>query len=215
MERKIEARLEGTGHNELHALEAARIASGLLIDSCVSPHRGLTVAPNKFFVPFKSLRHVPDGFEDEAVLLLAEEVKQRGYRLLAPLSVCAVGPELNLSGIAAEWCDSKGRVAMGYIEGIDGPAKDGLWSIAEGGSVVGRGSEADVRLIDPEVSRRHLAVEAVAPEQFQIEDLGSHNGTRVGKSLILQPTLVKAGTKLSIGASVLRLWALPWAEEQS
>jgi len=44
--------------------------------------------------------------------------------------------------------------------------------------VLGRGPEADIRIDDPSISRRH-AVLHIGPE-LRIEDLGSVNGTRVG-----------------------------------
>ena len=215
IERKIEARLESTGGREWHALEAARAAGGMLIDNCVRPHSGLTLVPNQFYFPFQDMRKVPDRFESEVARLLTEEIRQHGYRLLGPVEVCAVGPDAELSEIAWEWTDAHGRAAWGCVEGAEGPAAGGLWGIPKKGVLIGRGSDADVRLPDPEVSRRHLGVKVVGDGRVRIEDLGSHNGTRLGKKIITQPLVIKAGKRLILGSSVVRIWTLPWIEEDS
>lgn len=215
IERKIESRLENLGGREWHALEAARAASGMMIDVCVRPHSGLTLAPNQFFIPFQDMRKVPAHFENDVQKLLTEEIGQYGYRILAPVEVHAVGPDAELSEIAWEWTDVHGRAAWGCAEGVEGPAAGGLWGIPKRGALIGRGSDADVRLPDPEVSRRHLGVKIVGDGRVRLEDLGSHNGTRLEKKIITQPTVVKAGKRISLGASVLRIWTLPWIEEDS
>ncbi len=215
IERKIESRLENLGGREWHALEAARAASGMMIDVCVRPHSGLTLAPNQFFIPFQDMRKVPAHFENDVQKLLTEEIGQYGYRILAPVEVHAVGPDAELSEIAWEWTDVHGRAAWGCAEGVEGPAAGGLWGIPKRGALIGRGSDADVRLPDPEVSRRHLGVKIVGDGRVRLEDLGSHNGTRLEKKIITQPTVVKAGKRIALGASVLRIWTLPWIEEDS
>ena len=126
-----------------------------------------------------------------------------------------MGPDAELSEIAWEWTDVHGRAAWGCAEGVEGPAAGGLWGIPKRGALIGRGSDADVRLPDPEVSRRHLGVKIVGDGRVRLEDLGSHNGTRLEKKIITQPTVVKAGKRISLGASVLRIWTLPWIEEDS
>ena len=48
-----------------------------------------------------------------------------------------------------------------------------------GDLVLGRSEQADVRIEDPSVSRRHAVLHLGPP--LSIEDLGSANGTRVGE----------------------------------
>lgn len=212
LERKIEAKLEGGQGGELHALEATRLASGVLYDNCHRPHSALKVAPNHIFVPLDHPEKVAPNFESEVARLLADEADQRGYRLLAPIVVQVVGPEVGLSGIVADWTDSEGRAAFGYGEGLAGVAQGNLWAIGEKGAVLGRGSDVDIRLLDPEISRHHVEVRVVGDGRIQLEDLGSHNGTKVGRKSLLAPTVYKTGVKISLGASVVRLWTLPWVE---
>jgi DNA-binding NtrC family response regulator len=69
--------------------------------------------------------------------------------------------------------------------------------------VVGRGSEADVRVEEPRASRRHARL--VLGDDIRVEDLGSANGTRVrGRRLEAgKPVVVAAGEAIAIGALVL------------
>lgn len=69
------------------------------------------------------------------------------------------------------------------------------------GLVIGRGSEADLRLNDPGVSRRHARVTVGGnPHQpiVTIEDLGSTNGVLVNGNRITK-TRVGEGTRIEIG----------------
>src|SRR5437764_808979 len=59
--------------------------------------------------------------------------------------------------------------------------------------VIGRSSEADVPLADPEVSRRHAALQAAAGAVY-VTDLGSRNGTFLnGKPLTNEGIELKVG----------------------
>ena len=74
---------------------------------------------------------------------------------------------------------------------------------ARGDVVIGRGSEADVRVDEPRASRRHARLRL--GDDVQIEDLGSANGTRVrGRRLEAgKPVTITAGEAITIGAVVL------------
>jgi hypothetical protein len=67
--------------------------------------------------------------------------------------------------------------------------------------VLGRGHEADVRIADASVSRRHAEVRYDG-ERVLVEDLGSTNGTSVNGERIARATLV-AGDRLTLGAATV------------
>src|SRR5262245_47098483 len=75
---------------------------------------------------------------------------------------------------------------------------------AAGEVVVGRSSEADVRLGDPRAPRRHLRLR-VRDGQVEVEDLGSGNGTRLRNAALAAhaPTVLHPGEALAIGATIL------------
>ena len=69
--------------------------------------------------------------------------------------------------------------------------------------VIGREGVA-VTIEDSELSRRHAAVRPISGG-FQIEDLGSLNGTFVNDRRIDEPTRLDSGDSIKLGQSVLEL----------
>ena len=70
--------------------------------------------------------------------------------------------------------------------------------------LVGRGSDAAIRLDDDYVSTRHARIAASGDEWF-VEDLGSTNGTYIGSVRITQPTTITLGTQVRVGKTILEL----------
>jgi hypothetical protein len=70
--------------------------------------------------------------------------------------------------------------------------------------LIGRGTDAAIRLDDDYVSTRHARI-ARSGDQWFVEDLGSTNGTYVGSRRITQPTVISLGSQVRIGKTVLEL----------
>ena len=70
--------------------------------------------------------------------------------------------------------------------------------------LIGRGTDAAIRLDDDYVSTRHARI-AASDDQWFVEDLGSTNGTYVGTARITQPTTLAPGTQVRIGKTILEL----------
>jgi len=87
---------------------------------------------------------------------------------------------------------------------VDGANKGDRADLAEAPILIGRGSDAAIRLDDDYVSTRHARI-GVSGGQWFVEDLGSTNGTYVGSSRISQPTSISLGTQVRIGKSILEL----------
>jgi pSer/pThr/pTyr-binding forkhead associated (FHA) protein len=75
----------------------------------------------------------------------------------------------------------------------------------EPGTTIGR-EGCDITLSDPDVSRRHAAVQIMAGE-LSIEDLGSTNGTFVNGEQIAERRTLRGGDEVRIGSTVWRLRA--------
>jgi pSer/pThr/pTyr-binding forkhead associated (FHA) protein len=76
--------------------------------------------------------------------------------------------------------------------------------LAEAPVLIGRGSDAAIRLDDDYVSTRHARI-AASGDQWFVEDLGSTNGTYIGTVRISQPTTLTLGTQVRIGKTILEL----------
>lgn len=74
--------------------------------------------------------------------------------------------------------------------------------------VVGRGEECQVRLPSSLVSRRHCRL-VHTTDGILVEDLGSQNGTLINDVPIAQPTILKPGDLLRIGAMIFAVPSAP------
>ena len=70
--------------------------------------------------------------------------------------------------------------------------------------LIGRGTDAAIRLEDDYVSTRHARI-AASGDQWFVEDLGSTNGTFLGGERLTGPVRVEVGTTLRIGKTVIEL----------
>jgi hypothetical protein len=70
--------------------------------------------------------------------------------------------------------------------------------------LIGRGSDAQIRLDDDYVSTRHARI-AASGDQWFVEDLGSTNGTYIGTVRITQPTTITLGTQVRVGKTIIEL----------
>ena len=76
---------------------------------------------------------------------------------------------------------------------------------------VGKGPTADLKLVDPAVSRRHLALE-IERGRLRITDQGSTNGTRIDGSEVID-AFARGGEIVKIGATSLRVERLAPSSE--
>ncbi|MDF1604485.1 FHA domain-containing protein [Nocardioides sp. YIM 152315] len=76
--------------------------------------------------------------------------------------------------------------------------------LAQAPILIGRGTDAAIRLDDDYVSTRHARI-AASGDQWFVEDLGSTNGTYVGTVRITQPTTITLGTRVRVGKTIIEL----------
>lgn len=69
---------------------------------------------------------------------------------------------------------------------------------------VGRSAQCDISINDASLSRQHARLMRQG-EGWRIEDLGSHNGTRLNGRLLTAPEAVKAGDELDFGHARITL----------
>lgn len=69
-------------------------------------------------------------------------------------------------------------------------------------TVVGRGSESDVKLDDPNISRRHARF-SFSGGNWLVEDLGSTNGTQLHGAPLAGAAVLRSGDRVTLGNSEL------------
>jgi pSer/pThr/pTyr-binding forkhead associated (FHA) protein len=87
---------------------------------------------------------------------------------------------------------------------LEGSSKGLTVDLAGAPLLIGRGSDAAIRLDDDYVSTRHARI-ARSGDQWYVEDLGSTNGTYIGTSRITQATAISLGTQIRIGKTIMEL----------
>ena len=87
---------------------------------------------------------------------------------------------------------------------LDHPDYEPLrWAIDERLLLIGRGTEADIRIPDRSISRIHARLEPT-PDGLKLEDLGSANGTFVNDVRIGGETRLRHGDRVRVGRTTLR-----------
>ncbi|WP_256362831.1 FHA domain-containing protein [Streptomyces sp. TRM70350] len=116
------------------------------------------------------------------------------------------GAVLSVGGPAAPEPHPELEDAPARLDVIAGPDAGGVHLLHGGEIRVGRSTEVDVPLDDPDVSRVHCAVTLSADGRVSVADLNSTNGTTLdGTRVGTRPTRFTPGALLRIGESTLRL----------
>ena len=97
-------------------------------------------------------------------------------------------------GIRKPWLDEAKVVSLVVI---DGPLKGQVFPVTKPRVLLGR-TEGDIVLDDSEISRKHCALE-VHGSSAVLADLGSTNGTFVGKDRIRESVVIENRSKFRVG----------------
>jgi hypothetical protein len=87
---------------------------------------------------------------------------------------------------------------------VGGPNSGQSVPLGEDPILLGRGTDATIRLDDDYVSTRHARF-ASNGEQWFVEDLGSTNGTYLGSQRITSPVAVGLGIQVRLGKTIVEL----------
>jgi hypothetical protein len=87
---------------------------------------------------------------------------------------------------------------------VDGPASGASAPLGGDPVLIGRGTDAAIRLDDDYVSTRHARIGS-SGGTFYVEDLGSTNGTYIGSQRITQATAIQLGSRVRVGKTTLEL----------
>ncbi|QIK74895.1 FHA domain-containing protein FhaB/FipA [Nocardioides piscis] len=99
---------------------------------------------------------------------------------------------------------AKRRGSPTHLLVVEGDNAGARAEVADAPLLIGRGSDAAIKLDDDYVSTRHARV-GFSDGQWFVEDLGSTNGTYVGAARINQPTTIGLGVPVRIGKTILEL----------
>lgn len=175
------------------------------------------MAPNDFHVELSQgdldrLSPYDTALADELIHQVEEHAEQQGYVFPGPVRIAFEAADdlttgrfrirskaqARVTGKATHTQVSRARALLD-VNGTQHP-------IQPPGLVVGRGTEADVRINDPGVSRRHVEFEVEVTSggtpRLTVSDLGSTNGMLVDGHRITR-TAVRDGTTVKIGNTTM------------
>ena len=155
-------------------------------------------APNAFTVTLggePAEAAAQDAVERELAAVVTETANERGWRLPGPVQVdLVVGPGAPAAAtVQAKFVTGPLPVWARLIP----PGRPAV-EVCPNRAVVGRSSQADVRLEDAEVSRRHALLWRETGGIW-VADLGSSNGTRLNGEALAEVSEVVDGDLLTFG----------------
>ena len=165
-----------------------------------------TIVPNRFTVAVSQddagrLEPIYQTLLAELVDSARQHARDEGYRFVGPVAVELVADPSVGTGTF--------RLIGEFVEGGLTPSvvlPDGTRiDLGDEPITVGRGSDCDLVLADPTVSKRHLEFRRHGADVIMV-DLGSTNGTKVNDAGVHQQVLAD-GDQITLGATVLRFEA--------
>ncbi|MDH4159905.1 MAG: DUF3662 and FHA domain-containing protein [Actinomycetota bacterium] len=210
-ERRLDRLVSGAFARAFKAeVQPVEIASALqreCDDKAAIVGRGRTMVPNEFHVElgpsdFQRLATYLAPLSTELADVVREHAGEQGYALVGPVAVTLQESDALETGVF--------RVVSEAVPGEMPPTPllpnvrletgGRVLPLKSDQVVIGRGTEADVRLDDVGVSRRH-AIIRLSPTPT-VRDLGSTNGTVVDGIRVDEADLVD-GTSLVVGSTTL------------
>ncbi len=205
VERRLEQLVEGLAgkmfRGQMHPVE---LASRLIreADLAVSDdHPAGPAAPNAFEIriaPELLTDELPAAFLQELARAVEDTAIERGWRLPGPVKITLLEDPNLTTGVKVATSSEPGPLrAWARLTG-----SDGSFDIGFNRSIIGRADAADVRIVDPHVSRAH-AVLWRDGTGYWVDDLGSANGTKVDGRSVSGPAAVHNGSLVVFGRARL------------
>jgi pSer/pThr/pTyr-binding forkhead associated (FHA) protein len=138
------------------------------------------------------------------VLSAISVIRSDMFGARVPETARGAAPARGKAGKSKAKAPTKRRGSPTHLIVIEGDNTGARAELSEAPLLIGRGSDAAIKLDDDYVSTRHARVAASGDEWF-VEDLGSTNGTYVGSVRITQPTTIGLGVQVRIGKTILEL----------
>jgi pSer/pThr/pTyr-binding forkhead associated (FHA) protein len=138
------------------------------------------------------------------VLSAISVIRSDMFGARVPETARGAAPARGKAGRSKAKAPAKRRGSPTHLIVVEGDNAGARAELREAPLLIGRGSDAAIKLDDDYVSTRHARVAASGDEWF-VEDLGSTNGTYVGSVRITQPTTIGLGVQVRIGKTILEL----------
>jgi Protein of unknown function (DUF3662)/FHA domain len=231
LEGMVEGGMARLAKADLQPVEVASGIQREMDDRAAIVAQGRTLVPNDFVVEiaeadYARLDVYADSIGVELANLARDYATEQGYSFVGPVRVRWEGaPDLVLgtfrirSGVirgstieggeirqpASDLPRSQGRGFPGHprllVSGPDTGGEQRTYDLVTPVTLLGRGTDCDLRLVDPGVSRHHAELR-VENDQVVLVDRGSTNGTFVNGQPVRRVVLTD-GTQVTLGRTTL------------
>jgi Protein of unknown function (DUF3662)/FHA domain len=229
LEGMVEGAFARAFKSELQPVEVASAIQREMDERAAIVAQGRTLVPNDFVVEIshpdgERLAVYADSLSQELANLAREHAKEQGYSFVGPVRVrfenaddLRTGMFRIRSGVIRGSTVEGGEIrqpmsdmppsARGFSGGrprllvsTEGQESH-MYDLTTPVTLLGRGTDCDLRLVDPGVSRHHAEIRVEGPEVVAV-DLGSTNGTFVNGQPIRRVTL-QDGARVTLGRTTL------------
>ncbi|MCL3860788.1 DUF3662 and FHA domain-containing protein [Actinotalea sp. K2] len=216
VERVVSTAFAKAFRSEVKPVELASALRREVDDRAAVVGRERTVVPNEFVIELSEADHAQveswgaEPLADELAANVTEHATHQRYAFVGPVTVqFEETSELETGRFLVRSATVRGAVAPATstaasprhpLVDIDGQR----YLLTGPVTVIGRGSEADIIVDDPGISRRHLEIR-VTPDGVIASDLGSTNGTFVEGHQVPAATLLDGNT-ITIGRTRILFW---------
>jgi hypothetical protein len=216
--------------SDLQPVEVASAVQREMDERAAIVAQGRTLVPNDFVVEIslsdgERLAVYADSLSQELANLAREHAKEQGYSFVGPVRVrfenaddLRTGMFRIRSGVIRGSTVEGGEIRQpmsdmpspqrGEADGrprllVSTEGQDGqqIYDLTTPVTLLGRGTDCDLRLVDPGVSRHHAEIRVEGPDVVAL-DLGSTNGTFVNGQPIRRVTLAD-GSRVTLGRTTL------------
>lgn len=219
VERGLERAVNGAFARTFRSgVQPVEIASGLkreLDIGSVIVDRDRVLAPNRFIVRLapsdaSRLGGLGGTLERELIEVVLKHARRQGYQLLGEADVeLRVDESLATGVLEIDASQVESTVEWAPIIEVDGVPH----RLKQGTTLVGRGSDAGIRITDTAASRQHLQLLWDGRAGIA-RDLGSTNGSKINGQRFREAAL-SPGTVITIGQTALRFQLVPARDRQA
>jgi hypothetical protein len=198
---------------EVQPVEIAAALQREVDDRAAVIDRERTVIPNVFFIElsehdFNRLAPFQIALQAELAALIRDYGAQQRYTILGTIEVSFGEDEELDTGIFRVRSEARAEIRSGQESKADDVVRgqprlvvgDVAYPLVRGITRLGRGTDADIRVVDPGASRNHCEIVIGTP--VLLRDTGSTNGTFVDGKRVTEIT-IDDGTEILIGSTSL------------
>ncbi len=216
-ERRLDRLVNGvfakTFKAEVEPVEIAAALQRECDDRAAIVSRGRTMVPNIFAVElgqsdYERLSVYAKPLGDELAAMVREHSAEQGYAVVGPVAVSFERVDDLDTGLFRIRSEARGEVSAAPTPTAGAPPPvaahlqigDRQVALTRKTTVIGRGDDADLRIDDPGISRRHAQI--VLGDPSRIVDLSSTNGTWLDGRAVTDAELFD-GSRVSLGGTTL------------